>query len=81
MPKGVINELFTPAEKMRIAEKFRDTHHDLRATKAFVRNVLDVGRLAQPRRRDLDPCMNKSTIKGWALKINEGTAPHDDRRR
>ena len=80
MPKGVRNTDFSEAEKMRIAEKFRDTDHNLRATKYFVRNVLDGNRNPNPR-RDLRPCLNHSTLIKWAIKMDKGIAPHDDRRR
>ena len=80
MPKGVRVTDFSEAEKMRIAEKFRDTEHNLRSTKNYVRTVLDGNRNPNPR-RDLRPCLNHSTLTKWVIKLDKGIAPHDDRRR
>ena len=81
MPRGVRNEDFSEREKMRIAEVYRDAPNaKLRAAKHYVRTVLD-GNVHPNPRRDLLRSMNKSTLANWVNKMEQGIAPHDDRRR
>ena len=79
MPRGVRNEDFSEEEKWKIAEKYRATN--MRATRTFVRDVLDGHKNPNPR-RDLKAVLRTdSTVRKWVAKMEQGIAPHDDRRR
>ena len=80
MSKEVRNTDFSKAEKMQIEEEFRDTNHDLQATKYFVHTV-QVGNSIPNPRRDRTPCLNHSTPIKWVIKLEKGIDSHNDRRR
>ena len=62
------------AEKMRIAQEFRDNNHDFRKTKTFVRNVIG-------NQGNRVSSLRPSTLVHWANKLTAGIAPGDDQRR